>query len=145
VAIFRALLARVATTLVPLIRGAGGLWHGHRLILADGSSFSMPDTPELRGDFGQSTKAEPGCGLPVAHLMVVVHSAPGLLLGCLAAPLHSHDMGLVAWVHPHLEARNVLLADLGCCSFAAQRASVCATDARKRASVCVGPRAQRAS
>jgi hypothetical protein len=116
--IFRALLARVAAALTPLARPADGTWHGHRLILADGSSFSMPDTPALQAHFGQSKRAKPGCGFPVAHLMVVVHATTGLLLGCLTAPLHSHDMGLVQWVHTHLEPRDVLVADRGFCSFA---------------------------
>jgi Transposase DDE domain len=117
-AIFRALLARVAAALTPATHRADATWHGHRLILADGSSFSMPDTPELQAHFGQSKKAKPGCGFPVAHLMVVVHAATGLLLGTLAAPLHSHDMSLVRWVHAHLEAGDVLVADRGLCSFA---------------------------
>ncbi len=32
----------------------------------DGSSFSMPDTPELQAAFGQPGNQEPGCGFPVA-------------------------------------------------------------------------------
>jgi hypothetical protein len=70
------------------------------LIAVDGSCFAMTDTPELQAHFGQSKEAKPGCGFPVAHLMVVVHAATGLLLEAFAAPLHSHDMGLVARVHP---------------------------------------------
>ncbi len=34
---------RTATT-------AASTWHGHRVWLLDGSSFSMPDTPELHGE-----------------------------------------------------------------------------------------------
>src|SRR5689334_3188121 len=30
-----------------------GRWKGHRVFLLDGSSFSMPDTPELQEVFGQ--------------------------------------------------------------------------------------------
>ncbi len=30
-----------------------GRWLGHRLFIADGSSFSLPDTDELRQHFGQ--------------------------------------------------------------------------------------------
>src|ERR1700722_16525272 len=30
------------------------LWHGHRVFFLDGSSFSMPDTPDLRAEYGQS-------------------------------------------------------------------------------------------
>lgn len=117
-AVFRALLADVAAASAPAMHQAASAWHGRRLILADGSSFSMPDTPELQAHFGQSRKAKLGCGFPVAHLMVVVHAATGLLLGCLTAPLHSHDMSLVRWVHDRLEPGDVLVADRGFCSFA---------------------------
>jgi hypothetical protein len=36
-------------------------WLGHRVFHIDGSSFSMPDTPELQNHFGQSGKQKPGC------------------------------------------------------------------------------------
>ncbi len=78
----------------------------------------MPDTPELQARFGQSRKAKPGCGFPVAHLMVVFHAATGLLLQAFAAPLHSHDMGLVRRVHPQFKRGDVVAADRGFCSFA---------------------------
>jgi len=117
-AVFRALLRRITSAVRPLTHDDAGRFCGHRLVAVDGSSFSMPDTPELQAHFGQSKKAKPGCGFPVAHLMVVVHATTGLLLQAFAAPLHSHDMGLVARVHPELEAGDVLLADRGFCSFA---------------------------
>jgi len=116
--VLQALLRRVASDLDPLTQEDGGGWLGHRLILVDGSSFSMSDTPELQARFGQSKKAKPGCGFPVAHLMVVVHAATGLLLQAFAAPLHSHDMGLVRRVHPQFKRGDVVAADRGFCSFA---------------------------
>jgi hypothetical protein len=117
-AVFRALLSRITSAVRPLTHDDTGRLCGHRLVAVDGSSFSMPDTPDLQAHFGQSKKAKPGCGFPVAHLMVVVHVATGLLLQAFAAPLHSHDMGLVTRVHPDLEPGDVLLADRGFCSFA---------------------------
>src|SRR5215471_11659782 len=32
---------------------ADELWHGHEVYIVDGSSFSMPDTPDLQEAFGQ--------------------------------------------------------------------------------------------
>jgi hypothetical protein len=95
-----------------------GRWLGHRTLLVDGSSFSMPDAPELQAHFGQSKKAKPGCGFPVAHLMALFHAGTGLLVEAFAAPLHSHDMGLVRGLHPRLEPGDVLVGDRGFCSFA---------------------------
>jgi Transposase DDE domain len=116
--VFEKLLGKVVSFSKRITRSGAHLWCGRRLILADGSSFSMPDTPELQTHFGQSKKAKPGCGFPVARLMVVVHAATGLLLQAFAAPLHSHDMGLVGRVHPGLKRGDVMVADRGFASFA---------------------------
>ena len=78
----------------------------------------MPDTPELQAHFGQSKRAKPGCGFPVAHLMVLFDAATGLLHEAFAAPLHSGDLGLVRRLHPHLRPGDVLVGDRGFCSFA---------------------------
>jgi hypothetical protein len=93
-------------------------WLGHRVFLLDGSSFSMPDTPELRKKFGQPGVQKPGCGFPVAHLLLLFHAGTGLLRRVLAAPLRTHDMSQVAALHPELAAGDVLVGDRAFCSFA---------------------------
>ena len=55
-----------------------GRWLGHRTFWVDGSSFSMADTPELQDHFGQSGKQLPGCGFPIAHLLVLFHAGTGM-------------------------------------------------------------------
>jgi hypothetical protein len=116
-AVFREVLRRVGVAL-RRDTDADGRWLGHRTILVDGSSFSMPDTPELQAHFGQSKKAKPGCGFPVAHLMALFDAGTGLLREAFAAPLHSGDLGLVRRLHPHLDPGDVLVGDRGFCSFA---------------------------
>jgi hypothetical protein len=58
-ALFRELLRRVADRIRPAVDGAG-TWHGHRVFVTDGSSFSMPDTPELQQHFGQPSGQQAG-------------------------------------------------------------------------------------
>jgi hypothetical protein len=116
-AVFQAVLRQVGT-LLRRETEENGRWFGHRTLLVDGSSFSMPDTPALQAHFGQSRKAKAGCGFPVAHLMALFHAGTGLLIETFAAPLHSHDMGLVRRLHPALEPGDVLVGDRGFCSFA---------------------------
>ena len=116
-AVFRELLRRVADRIKPVIDDAGK-WHGHRVFVADGSSFSMPDTPELREHFGQPSVQGPGCGFPVAHLLALFHVGTGMLMEVLTAPLCTHDMSGVARLHPQLRDGDVLLGDRGFCSFA---------------------------
>ena len=60
------LLEQVCDRLRGCVDTAAG-WHGHRVRMMDGSSCSMPDTPELQRAFGQPGAQAPGCGFPVAH------------------------------------------------------------------------------
>jgi hypothetical protein len=107
----------VIRALVPRTEGEG-LWRGHRTFLIDGSSFSMPDTPELQRHFGQPGGQAPGCGFPVAKILALFHAGTGALLDVVAAPLRTHDMGQVDGVHPTLRPGDVLVGDRGLCSFA---------------------------
>ena len=93
-------------------------WHGHRVFLLDGSSFSMPDTPELQKHFGQPGQQAPGCGFPVAHLLMRFDADHGYLLQTLAAPLRTHDLSQVATMHAELEAGDLVVGDRAFCSFA---------------------------
>ncbi len=95
-----------------------GRWLGHRIFLVDGSSFSMPDTPELQAHFGQPGGQLPGCGFPVAHLMALCHASSGMILDVLAAPLRSNDLPQVVSLHPELQPTDVLVGDRALCSYA---------------------------
>jgi len=97
---------------------ADGLWRGHRTFLADGSSTSMPDTPELQEAYGQPGAQKPGCGFPVMHLLALFDAATGLLLSLVGAPLRTHDMSRIEAVHPELRAGDILVGDRAFCSFA---------------------------
>ena len=94
------------------------LWHGHRLFALDGSSFSMPDTAELRQEFGYPPGQAPGCGFPTAHLLVEFDLYHGYLLRAVAAPCRTHDMKHAAVLHQDLRPGDVLLGDRGFCSYA---------------------------
>jgi hypothetical protein len=95
-----------------------GRWLGHRVFHVDGSSFSMPDTPELQAHFGQPGQQKPGCGFPTAHWLALLHVGTGMITKMLAAPLRTHDLSQTAQLHPELRADDVLVADCGFCSFA---------------------------
>jgi hypothetical protein len=93
-------------------------WHGHDVYLIDGSSFSMPDTPDLQATFGQPGRQDPGCGFPVAHMLVSCQLATGYIRKVLAAPLRTHDLSQVSFLHPALPVNAVLVGDRAFCSFA---------------------------
>jgi hypothetical protein len=92
-------------------------WLGHRVFQVDGSSFSMPDTPQLQAHFGQPGGQQSGCGFPVAHWLVMLHAGTGMITKMLTAPLRTHDMAGVAEVHPELRGGDILVADRGFCSY----------------------------
>jgi Transposase DDE domain len=94
------------------------LWHGHRVFLADGSSFSMPDKPELQDLFGQPSGQAVGCGFPTAHLLTLFDAHSGWLLKAIPAAWNTHDLSQVALLHPELQAGDVLVGDTAFCSYA---------------------------
>jgi hypothetical protein len=94
------------------------LWHGHRVFFLDGSSFSMPDTPDLRAEFGQSGMQAEGCGFPTAHLLVQFHAYTGYLLNAIPAPLRTHDLADVPFTHRGLRGGDVVVGDRAFCSYA---------------------------
>lgn len=116
-ALLQQLLTQVVGTLKEVLLG-DGLWHGHRTFLVDGSSVSMPDTPELQKEFGQPGAQAKGCGFPVMHLLAMFHAATGFLLRVATAPLRTHDMSRIGQLHPELAEGDVLVGDRAFCSFA---------------------------
>jgi hypothetical protein len=116
-ALFENLLQRVCDALHPEIQDCAR-WRGHRTWSLDGSSFSMPDTPDLQAHFGQPSNQAEGCGFPVAHVLALFHAGTGLLLQVLASPMRTHDMRHAAVMHPELAEDDILLADRGFASFA---------------------------
>lgn len=95
----------------------GGLWRGHRTWHLDGSSFSMPDRPELQDAFGQPGCQREGCGFPVAHFLALFDAQTGFVQRVIPAPLRTHDMANARDMHPELRAGDVVIADRAFASF----------------------------
>ena len=91
---------------------------GQRVLLGDGSSASMPDTPPLRQRFGLPTHQRLGIGYPVARIMGLLDLATGLFIELLALPLFTHDLPNLIKLHRCLRPGDVLLGDRAFCSFA---------------------------
>jgi hypothetical protein len=116
-AVFQWLLEKIAAT----SRSAtadGARWFGHRVWLVDGSSFSMPDQPELQRHFGQPAGQRKGCGFPVAKWLAMFDLTTGMLLRTATAPLRSHEMSQAVTVSRELEPGDLVLGDRGFCSYA---------------------------
>jgi len=86
-------------------------WLGHRVFIIDGSSFSMPDTPDLQKHFGQPSGQKKGCGFPMAHLMALCDLGTGLVIDLIASPLQSGDLTKGVRTHRVLRTGDVVLGD----------------------------------
>jgi hypothetical protein len=91
---------------------------GQRILIADGSTYSMEDTPELRARFNLPKGAKEGVGYPSGKLMGLLDAVTGMFVSLLALPLFQHDMRAVISVHPFLRIGDILLGDRAFCSFA---------------------------
>jgi hypothetical protein len=90
------------------------LFHGRRVILADGSSVSMPDTPANQRAYPQPRQQKPGCGFPVARVVVLI----GLATGCVLEAAIGGGRGkltgehaLLRGLHGRLRRGDILVAD----------------------------------
>jgi hypothetical protein len=116
-AVYHWLLEKIAATSRAATAG-GSRWLGHRVWLVDGSSFSMPDAPELQRHFGQPGNQRKGCGFPVAQWLALFDLTTGMLLRSAPAPLRSHEMSRAAAISRELEVGDLVLGDRGFCSYA---------------------------
>jgi IS4 transposase len=56
------------------------LWRGRRVRIVDGSTITMADTPENQAEYPQLKGQKPGCGFPIARIVVVLSLAVGSVL-----------------------------------------------------------------
>ncbi|HWE94587.1 MAG TPA: IS4 family transposase [Tepidisphaeraceae bacterium] len=91
---------------------------GPRILIADGSTYSMEDTPELHARFTLPPGTKEGVGYPAGKLMGLLDAATGMFISLLALPLFQHDLRAVVSVHCFLRAGDILLGDRAFCSFA---------------------------
>jgi hypothetical protein len=86
-------------------------WLGHKVHILDGTSFSMPDTPELREHFGQPTGQKPGCGFPVGHALALFDAKTGVWEADVISPLYTGDVSNTPQVHGSVGEGDVVLGD----------------------------------
>ena len=95
-------------------------WRGRRIILADGTTVSMPDTPENQAEFPQPASQKPGLGFPLARLVVLLSLATGGVLDVAVGPNKGKKTGehaLLRQILDVLETGDILIADRYYCSY----------------------------
>jgi hypothetical protein len=86
-------------------------FHGHRVLLIDASSYSMPDTPVLQARFGQPGMQKPGCGFPVAHWLALFNARTGVAVDAISAPLRTHEASKVSQVQQQTRPNDLVVGD----------------------------------
>src|SRR5262249_54795930 len=72
------------------------LWQGRRVYLFDGTTVTMPDTPENQAAYPQVYNQKPGLGFPIARLGAVISLACGTVVNLGFCPYAGKGQGEVS-------------------------------------------------
>jgi len=98
--------------------GSALTWLGRRVWVVDGSSCSMPDTPELQKAFGQPGGQAPGCGFPVAKIVTMFAWASGAVREVAIGPWRVSELHLWRKLWHLLRPGDLVLGDRFYCTYA---------------------------
>ena len=90
------------------------LWHDRRVRVLDGSTVTMPDTAANQAEYPQQSSQAPGCGFPIARILVVFSLSVGTVLDVAIGKYQGKRTGensLFRTLHDTLDAGDVVLAD----------------------------------
>jgi hypothetical protein len=96
------------------------LWHGRHVHLVDGTTVSMPDTPENQKAYPQNPQQQEGLGFPIARVVVLLSLASGMLTDMALGPYVGKETGESALLRSLLgrfKRGDILLADRYYCSY----------------------------
>jgi hypothetical protein len=68
-------------------------WKGRSVKLVDGTTVSMPDTPENQQEYPQPKDQKPGVGFPIARLVGVISLSCGAVLDVAIGPYQGKQTG----------------------------------------------------
>lgn len=90
------------------------LWKGRRVYMFDGTTVTMPDTPENQAAYPQVYNQKPGVGFPIARVGAITSLSCGAILNlgvCRYAGKGQGEVSLLRRLWDVLRPADVLLAD----------------------------------
>lgn len=90
------------------------LWKGRRVLLVDGTTASMPDTPRNQAAFPQPNSQAKGVGFPMVRMVAIIALATGVVLDLATGPCAGKETGETALLRElwdRLEPGGILLGD----------------------------------
>jgi hypothetical protein len=94
------------------------LWCGRHVKVIDGSTVSMPDTPENQKVYPQPNTQVPCCGFPIAKIGVLFSLTTGAAVALVFDVLNTHDVKFARRLYEFIHPNDVLLGDRAFCSYA---------------------------
>ena len=91
------------------------------MVLADGTTALMPDTPKNQAVFPQQSHQKPGLGFPIVRMLALISLSTGTIIDYRLSPYQGKGTGeatLFSQVMNALLAGDLLLADRYYCTFA---------------------------
>jgi hypothetical protein len=96
-------------------------WKGLNVLLVDGTTVLMPDTPENQKKYPQQQSQKPGLGFPIARLVGLISLNSGTVIDYAIGEYQGKGTGetsLFSKLIGSLTANDLLLADRYYCSYA---------------------------
>ena len=90
------------------------LWHGRKVRVVDGSTITMPDTPANQAAYPQMKAQKPGCGFPIARVLVIFSLSAGTVLEAAIGKYKGKQTGensLFRRLYDALDESDIILAD----------------------------------
>ena len=91
------------------------LWCGHRVMVADATTVTLPDTARNQEAYPQQKSQKPGCGFPLMRMLAFFSLATGMLASWVTGPWLHSEVALLHCLWEQLRAGDVLLGDRGFC------------------------------
>jgi hypothetical protein len=95
-------------------------WKNRRVLFADGTTLSGPDTVANQAEYPQPSAQKPGLGFPMIRLVVLMGFATAGLVDARLGPWRGHEtgeMGLFRELYDRFRGGDVLVADRAYCSY----------------------------
>ena len=96
------------------------LWKGRRVLAYDGSTLSMPDTPENQKAYPQPPQQQPGLGFPLMRIAAFFSLSCGAVLDlamCSNSGKGHSELGMLRQLWDFLRSGDVVLADRYMCAW----------------------------
>jgi hypothetical protein len=92
-------------------------FHNRRVVVVDGTGFSMPDTEANQQEWPQSANQNPGCGFPSGRICACFCLDSGGLLSHRIGNKKSHELPLLRDQHEIFKTNDIFLGDKAFCSY----------------------------